>query len=106
MKLDMNALLRQAQAMQETMARAQEEARAEIAEASAGGGAVTVRAHGGGELVSVQIEPRVIDPDDPELLGDLVLAAANEALRAAQRATEAKVRAHMPDLGGLGLPGM
>ena len=50
--------------------------------------------------------PKRTDPDDPELLGDLVLAAANEAIRSAQQAVEAKLRAQMPDLGGLGLPGL
>jgi DNA-binding YbaB/EbfC family protein len=105
-KLDMNALMKQAQQMQEQMARAQDEARDELAEASAGGGMVTVKANGVGELISIVIDPRAIDPDDPELLGDLVLAAANEAIRSAQQAVEAKLRAQMPDLGGLGLPGL
>ena len=106
MKLDMNALMKQAQQMQEQMARAQEEARTELAEASAGGGMVTVQANGAGELVAITIDPRAIDPDDPEMLGDLVLAAANEAIRAAQQAVESKLRAQMPDLGALGLPGL
>ncbi len=106
MKLDMNALMKQAQQMQEQMARAQEEAASEIAEASAGGGMVTVKANGSGELIAIAIDPRAIDPDDPEMLGDLVLAAANEAIRSAQQAVEAKLRAQMPDLGALGLPGM
>lgn len=106
MKLDMNALMKQAQQMQEQMARAQEEARNEVAESSAGGGMVTVKANGAGELVAITIDPRAIDPDDPELLGDLVLAAANEAIRSAQQAVETKLRAQMPDLGALGLPGL
>ena len=101
MKFDMNALMKQAREMQEQMLRAQEAARDEIAEASAGGGMVTVKANGGGELVEI-----AIDPDDPELLADMVLAAANEALRAAAQAVETKLRGQMPDLGALGLPGM
>ena len=101
MKLDMNALMKQAQQMQEQMVRAQEEAKNEIAEASAGGGMVTVKANGAGELLEI-----AIDPDDPELLADMVLAAANEALRAATQAVETKLRGQMPDLGALGLPGM
>jgi len=105
-KLDMNALMKQAREMQEQMARAQEAAKDEIAEASAGGGMVSVKANGGGELVEIVIDPRAIDPDDPELLADMVLAAANEALRAATQAVEAKLRSQMPDLGALGLPGM
>ncbi|MCZ7588484.1 MAG: YbaB/EbfC family nucleoid-associated protein [Gaiella sp.] len=106
MKLDMNALMKQAQQMQEQMARAQEEAKNELAESSAGGGMVTVKANGAGQLVEIRIDPRAIDPDDPELLADMVLAAANEALRAAAQAVEAKLRGQLPDLGALGLPGM
>jgi nucleoid-associated protein EbfC len=105
-KFDMNAMLKQAQQMQEQMQKAQEEAKHEVVEASAGGGTVTVKANGGGELVEIRIDPRAVDPDDPELLADMVLAAANEALRSAQEKTEAKLRGMMPDLGSLGLPGM
>ena len=106
MKLDMNALMKQAQQMQEQMVRAQEEAKTEIAEASAGGGMVTVKANGAGELVEISIDARAVDPADPEMLADMVLAAANEALRAAAQAVETKLRGQMPDLGALGLPGM
>lgn len=106
MKLDMNALMKQAQQMQEQMAQAQEAAKHEIAEASAGGGMVTAKANGAGELVEIRIDSRAIDPDDPEMLADMVLVAANEALRAASQAVEAKLRSQLPDLGGLGLPGL
>ena len=106
MKLDMNALMKQAQQMQEQMVRAQEEAKNEIAEASAGGGMVKVKANGAGELIEIVIDPRAVDPDDPEMLADMVLAAANESLRAAAQAVETKLRGQMPDLGALGLPGM
>ena len=106
MKLDMNALMKQAREMQEQMVKAQEAAKEEIAEASAGGGMVSVKATGGGELVEITIDPRAIDPDDPELLADMVLAASNEALRAAAQAVETKLRGQLPDLGALGLPGM
>jgi DNA-binding YbaB/EbfC family protein len=106
MKLDMNALMKQAQQMQEQVLKAQEEARREVAEASAGGGMVTVKANGGGELLEIRIDPAAIDPDDPEMLADMVLAAANEALRSAASAAEAKVKGAMPDLGALGLPGL
>ena len=102
----MNALLRQAQEMQAEMERLQAEAANETAEASAGGGMVTVVASASGELKELRIDPRAIDPDDPEMLADLVLAAANEALRAAQAKVEAKMKSMLPsDLGGL-LPGM
>jgi DNA-binding YbaB/EbfC family protein len=105
-KFDMNKMLKQAQQMQEQIVQAQEEAQKEIVEASAGGGMVTVRANGGGQLVEIVIDPQAIDPDDPELLADMVLAAANEALRSASAVVENKMRGQMPDLGALGLPGL
>jgi DNA-binding YbaB/EbfC family protein len=101
--MDMNALLKQAQEMQQHMAEAQAAAKDEVAEASAGGGMVVAKANGAGELVELRIDPRAIDPDDPEMLGDMVLAATNEALRAASQAVEAKLRSQLPDLGALGL---
>jgi DNA-binding YbaB/EbfC family protein len=104
-QFDMNKLLKQAQQMQSQMAKAQEELAAEQVEASAGGGLVTVKATGAGELVAIKIDPKAIDPDDPELLEDLVLAAVNEALRSAQALAQAKLGSGLGDLG-LGLPGM
>lgn len=104
-KFDMNAMLKQAQQMQEQMVAAQEEARQEVVEATSGGGMVAVKANGGGEIVEIRIDPRAVDPDDPELLADMVMAAANEALRSASELVEAKIRGQMPDLGALGLPG-
>jgi DNA-binding YbaB/EbfC family protein len=101
--MDMNALLKQAQEMQQQMAEAQAAAKDEVAEASAGGGMVVAKANGAGELVELRIDPRALDPDDPELLGDTVLAATTEALRAASQAVEAKLRSQLPDLGALGL---
>ena len=87
----MNKMMQQAQQMQEQMQQAQEEAANEIVEASAGGGMVTVKATGGGEIVGIEIDPKAIDPDDPELLADMVLAAVNEALRSANALMESKV---------------
>jgi hypothetical protein len=105
MSFDLNALMKQAQEMQDQMRELQKEAARETAEASAGGGVVTVVASAAGELKELRIDPKVIDPADPELLADLVLAAANEALRAAQAKVEAKMKSVLPvDLGGL-LPG-
>ena len=102
-KFDMNAMLKQAQQMQAQMMEAQEEAKLEIVEASAGGGMVTVKANGGGELVEITIDPKAIDPDDPEMLADIVMAAANEALRSAADLVESKIKGQMPDLGAFGL---
>jgi DNA-binding YbaB/EbfC family protein len=105
--MDINKLMQQAQQMQEQMAHLQEEAAQEVVEASAGGGMVTVKANGNGEVVSVVIDPAAIDPEDPELLADMVMAATNEALRSAQALVESKVKGMIPPgLSGLGLPGM
>lgn len=101
----MNKLLQQAQQMQEKLAKAQEEAANETVEASAGGGMVTAKANGAGEVVEIRIDPKAIDPNDPELLADMVTAAVNEALRSAQSLMQSKI-GPMPDLGELGLPGL
>jgi hypothetical protein len=98
------------QKMQADMARAQEEIAAAEVEASSGGGMVTVTMSGSLEVKSVRIEPGAIDPDDPELLADLVMAAVNEALRAAQQLASQKMERvtgglDLGSLGGLGLPG-
>jgi DNA-binding YbaB/EbfC family protein len=107
MSFDMNKMLKQAQQMQEELQKAQAEAASEVVEASAGGGMVTVKANGAGEIVSIEIDPKAIDPDDPELLADLVLAAVNEALRSASALMQSKMSGLLPgDLGSLGLPGL
>jgi hypothetical protein len=106
MSFDLNALMKQAQEMQEQMQQMQEEAAKETAEATAGGGMVTVVASAAGEILELRIDPKAIDPDDPEMLADLVMAATNEALRAAHAKVEAKMKSIIPpDLGGL-LPGL
>ena len=104
--MDMNKMLQQVQEMQEQMARALEELAKETVEASAGGGMVRVKATGAGEVVEVKIAPEAIDPADPEMLEDLVLAAVNEALRNAQDLMQSKLGGAMGGLGGLGLPGL
>ena len=106
MKMDMNKMLKQVQEMQAQMAEAQEELAKEVVEASAGGGMVRVKATGAGEVVEIKISPDAIDPEDPEMLEDLVLAAVNEALRNAQDLMQSKLGGAMGGLGGLGLPGM
>src|ERR687885_2145735 len=104
MAMDFNKLMQQAQQMQEQMAKAQEELAQETVEASAGGGMVTVKATGALEITEIKIAPEAIDPDDPDLLADMVLAAVNEALRSAQSLVESKLGGVMGGLGGLGLP--
>jgi len=104
--MDLNKLMKQAQEMQSQMAKAQEELKNETVEASAGGGMVTVKATGALEIVEIKIAPEAIDPDDPDLLADMVTAAVNEALRSAQSLVESKLGSAMGGLQGLGLPGM
>lgn len=106
MKMDMNKMLKQVQEMQAQMARAQEELASETVEASAGGGMVRVKATGAGEVSEIKIAAEAIDPDDPEMLEDLVLAAVNEALRNAQDLMQSKLGGALGPMGGLGLPGM
>ena len=103
---DMNKLMQQAQQMQAQMQQAQEELAKEIVEASAGGGMVTVKANGARQIVAIEISPEAIDPDDPEMLADMILAAVNEALRSAESLMEARLGGMMGGLGGLGLPGL
>ena len=96
-------IMREAQKLQTEMAKMQEEAKKKTIEASAGGGMVTVVASGAGEIVSIKIEKDVVNPDDVEMLQDLVMAAANEALRRAQE----MVNGEMSKLtGGLQIPGL
>ncbi len=96
-------IMREAQKLQAEMQRLQAEAKTKTVEASAGGGMVTVVANGGGEIVSIKIEKDVVNPDDVEMLQDLILAASNEALRRAQQ----MVNDEMSKLtGGLKLPGL
>jgi DNA-binding YbaB/EbfC family protein len=101
--LDINKLMQQAQQMQQQMAQAQEQLASETVEASAGGGLVTVKATGNGDITEIKIDPKAIDPDDPELLEDMVLAAVNEALRSAQSLAQSRLGSLA---GGLGLPGL
>jgi hypothetical protein len=107
MGMDMNKLMQQVGQMQEQMQRAQEELANETVEATAGGGMVTVTANGAGEIKQIKIDPKAIDPDDPEMLADMVLAAVNEAIRSARSLQEAKLGGLAGGtLGGLGLPGL
>jgi len=105
--MDMNKLLGQMQQMQEEMAKAQEELATQVVEATAGGGMVTVKAYGAMEITEITIDPKAIDPEDPELLADMVMAAVNEAIRSAQALMEQRMGGLAGGaLGGLGLPGL
>jgi DNA-binding YbaB/EbfC family protein len=98
---DVNALMKQAQQMQSEMLKAQEALKDEVVEASAGGGMVKVKM--GGDLTLREI---AIDPEEAELLAEMVQAAVNEALRAAQELASSKMGGITGGMGGMGLPGM
>src|SRR4051794_41853744 len=97
--MDFNKLAQQAMQMQQELQRLQEEAEHETVTATAGGGMVTVTATGGGEITRIEIDPRAIDPEDPELLADMVTAAVNEALRSGRALPQAEVGPGQPGGG-------
>lgn len=98
--MDMNRILKQAQEMQSQMLQAQESLKDEIVEASAGGGMVKVKISGDLEVREVTIDPDAVDPEDVEMLADMVQAAVNEAIRSAQQLAESKMP-KMPNMPGL-----
>lgn len=108
---NMQKMLKQVQRMQAEMVAAQERLKDEVVEATAGGGMVTVKISGDLEIKAITIDPEAVDPDDVELLQDTVLAATNEAIRAAQQLAEERLGGITGGLGGpgglggLGLPG-
>ncbi|MGB7587126.1 MAG: YbaB/EbfC family nucleoid-associated protein [Solirubrobacterales bacterium] len=101
---DVNALMKQAQKMQQEMLDAQEQLKDEIVEASAGGGMVKVKMGGDMTLREIAIDPEAIDPEEAELLAETIQAAVNEAIRAAQDLASSKVGGITGGLGGL--PGL
>ena len=102
---DVNALMKQAQQMQSEMLEAQEKLKDEVVEASAGGGMVKVKMGGDLTLREIVIDPEAIDPEEAELLQEMVQAAVNEGLRAAQELASSKMGGITGDLGG-GLGGL
>ena len=109
---NLNQMMRQVQQMQAEMVKAQEELKNEVVEASAGGGMVTVKISGDLELKELRIDPEAVDPEDVDMLQDMVQAAVNEAIRSAQERAASKMGAATGGLGGpgglggLGLPGL
>ncbi|QEK13413.1 YbaB/EbfC family nucleoid-associated protein [Crassaminicella thermophila] len=100
---NMNNMLKQVQKMQKQMEKMQAELEEKEVEASAGGGAVSVKVNGKKELLDVKIQPEVVDPDDIEMLQDLIIAAVNEAMRKA----EDMMNAEMGKItGGINVPGL
>ena len=112
---NLNQMMKQVQEMQAEMAKAQKELESEIVEASAGGGMVKVKITGGLEIREIQIDPDAVDPEDVEMLQDMIVAAVNEAVRSAQEMAASRLGAASGlggpggapgGLGGLGLPGL
>jgi DNA-binding YbaB/EbfC family protein len=100
---NMNNMLKQVQKMQKQMEKTQAELEEREVEASAGGGAVSVKVNGKREILDVAIQPEVVDPDDIEMLQDLILAATNEALRKAEELMNKEMG---KITGGMNVPGL
>jgi nucleoid-associated protein EbfC len=103
---NMNHILKQAQQMQAEMAKAQEQLKNEVVEASAGGGMVKVTMTGDMQLRGIEIAPEAVDPEDVDMLQDMVAAAVNEALRSAQELAASRMGGIAGLGGGGGLPGL
>ncbi|MGI5989825.1 MAG: YbaB/EbfC family nucleoid-associated protein [Lachnospiraceae bacterium] len=99
---NMNNLMKQAQRMQRQMQEQQEKLEAQEFSATAGGGAVEVTVSGKKEVTKVKIDPEAVDPDDVEMLEDMIMAATNEALRACESAAQEQMSKLTGGLGGLG----
>lgn len=100
---NINKMMKQAQKIQREMARMQEELKDKVVEASAGGGIVEVRVNGKQELLAITIKPEVVDPEDIEMLQDLVVAAVNEGIKKSQ---EMAAEEMSKITGGLNIPGL
>lgn len=99
---NMNNLMKQAQKMQKQMEQAQKELETKEVEASAGGGAVTVKMNGKRELTGITIDPEAVDPDDVEMLEDLIMAAVNEVSKKVDEMTASSMSRFTGGMGGLG----
>lgn len=100
---NMNQMIKQAKKMQEQMAKMQEELQDRVLDTSAGGGAVNIKINGRQEILEIKIKPEVVDPDDVEMLEDLILAGINEAIKQSQE----MVSSEMSKItGGFNIPGL
>ncbi len=100
---NMNDMMKQVQKMQKQMAAAQEEIEAQEVSATAGGGAITITVNGKKEVMDIKIDPEVVDPDDVEMLQDLILAATNEAMRKVDEIASSQMG---KVTGGMNIPGL
>ena len=101
--MNIQKMLQQAQKMQANLAKTQAELAGKVIEATAGGGKITVTANGGGDILSIKIDPSVVDPQDVEMLEDLVLAGVKQAIEDARAMAEGEMK---KATGGMSLPGM
>ena len=100
--MNMGKMAKQVEEMQKKMSRLQEDLKERIVEATSGGGMVTVKVNGAGELVDVKVEPDVLDPDEKGMLEDLIIAAVNEGIKKATKLRETE----MQKITGMALPGL
>lgn len=104
---NMQAMIRQAQKMQEDMAAKQEELDAREYEVKAGGGVVSVKINGKKEILSIDIQPEIVDPDDVETLSDILVAAVNEAIKRVESTNNEEMSKITGGMGmGMGMPGL
>ena len=103
---NMQAMIKQAQKMQEDMANLQAELEAKEYEVKTGGGVVTLTINGKKEVTSLEISPDIVDPDDIETLADVIIAAFNEGIKRVENEANEKMGEITGSIGGLGLPGM
>lgn len=103
---NVNKMMAQVQKMQQDMQQAQEDLAKETVTASAGGGVVKATMTGSQELISIEIAPEAVDPEDVEMLQDMILAAVNEAMTSSQELASKKLGGITGGLGDLGIPGM
>ena len=101
--INMNQLMKQAKKMQEEMEKTQEDLVSKVFESTAGGGAISVKANGKKQILEIKLEKDVVDPDDVEMLQDLVMAAVNEVMRQIDEASETEMS---KVTGGLNIPGL
>lgn len=102
----MNEMLRQAQKMQEDMQKKQAELEEKEYEVSAGGGVVKIKMNGRREVLSIDIAPEIVDPDDIETLSDIMVAAVNEAIKKVNADSDAEMQKLTGGMGGFGMPGL
>ena len=104
--MNIGKMMKQAQKMQRQMAETQEALAAQTVEATAGGGKVTVTANGSGDILSIKIDPAIVDPEDVEMLEDIVLSGVKQAADKAKQLAADEMGKITGGMGGMGLPGM